>query len=356
MGRFATLRCYLGFALLCAFNCCQSNGQEPAVQQHILLPPTAGATALSTAINAEAAYVAAAGDYLVSAAVARRHNALAAEQEMRNSVLWVNTYFERRELNRSYRAKEEPAYPDVEKKHQEMVRDRISQRYQEATRGDFTGDLNWLLRELPSSVLFYQVVPVGQAAAGQNRGALTEQDIHHVRLTDGKGAFFRADESRPLATRWPRILRGPEYEEERRHFEETRDEILKKRKAEQDLSWQDEQKLTEAVDRICSSFNAAYPPSRRVESSAVFKEYTVGKRFLQSLAAGVYRVIETNDLSIFDGSRCFHGENVAMLVRHLYENGLEFAPPEPGDEGAYRKIFFEMRSLYQSMLNEGSAP
>ena len=42
--------------------------------------------------------IAAQGDFLEAAAIARRHHAAAAEQEIKNSVEWVRAYFERKEL------------------------------------------------------------------------------------------------------------------------------------------------------------------------------------------------------------------------------------------------------------------
>ena len=41
------------------------------------------------------------------------------------------------------------------------------------------------------------------------------------------------------------------------------------------------------------------------------------------------------------------------LVEHMYRNGLEFAPPEAGGEGAYKTLFQDLRSLYMKIGRTG---
>jgi len=69
--------------------------ESPPARGHIFLPPTRGATVLSTHIDAQARYIAAVGDFLESRAIARRIEADAFDREMDNALKWVETYFER---------------------------------------------------------------------------------------------------------------------------------------------------------------------------------------------------------------------------------------------------------------------
>ena len=66
-------------------------------------------------IEAEAQYVAAYGDMVESVAIARKINAQAVALEIQNSIDYVDAYFKRRELNRQWRAKENPNYLESEK-------------------------------------------------------------------------------------------------------------------------------------------------------------------------------------------------------------------------------------------------
>lgn len=325
---------------------------------HIWLPPSWGATPLSTVIQAEASYIAAAGDYLESAAIARRHHAAAAEHEMRNALLWVDTYFGMREKNRAWRLKENPNFLMREEKRQKVMADRIDKFFQHTLKGDVTEEINWLLRELSGPALAYQYMPGDKTLADSNLDEkLGPRDLRLIRLADGsRGLVFAADEGEVLKTNWPRALRGPEFESVRGHFERTRDEVLKEFKDKGKLSWESEQRLMAAVDRVAAAFSAAYPREVRLESGPAYLEYAAGKRFVQALAAGAYRAINTTDRWMLDGSLKFTGDSVVDLVHHMYQNGLEFAPPEPGAEGVYRKVFLAMRGLYLGLAPDNALP
>jgi hypothetical protein len=337
-----------------------AQGVPVIAREHIWLPPTYGATPLSTIINAQANYIAGLGDYLESASVARVNNAVAAEQEMKNALRWVDTYFEMREKNRAWRLKENPPHSVHLDRQQQAMRDNIDKYFQESLKGDVTKQLNWLLRELSGPALAYQYLPGDKTLAGSNLDEkLGPRDLHLLRLTDGgRGSklVFPADDATVLETRWPMALRIPEFRAVREHFEKTRDEVLKELRDTGKLNWESEQKLMAAVDEVAAAFNTAYPREVRTESGPAYVEYAAGKRFVQALAAGVYRALNTQDRWVLDGSYKFNGDSVVGLIHHMYQNGLEFAPPEPGGEGVYKKMFFALRGLYLGLSAENPAP
>jgi hypothetical protein len=333
----------------------------PQPRSHILLPPQYGATVASTIIFAQASYIASVGDFLESAAIARRHNAVAAEHEMRNAVRWVSTYFERRELNRAYRLKENPPFLDKEEHRQKQYRRRIDDNAQLVIGGNVTDELNWMLRELAGMSLAYQLMPGPQSLADSPVDQkFAAGDVRHLRLTDGgkvggQMLVFRADAAEITATRWPRALRPREFEESRRAFEDARKSAALEIGRKGQLSLEKEEALMNAVDKLSAVFNSVYPPKQNASSPSKFLVYLGGKRYLQSLAASVLRLIETNDARVFDGSYVFEGDSVVDLVQHMCRYGLEFAPPEPGDEATYRKLFFAMRGVYRSTAPEAEA-
>jgi hypothetical protein len=328
--------------------------QQPVQSQvHVYYPSAPAATALSAQIHAQAAYLRAAGEYAVNAAIARRHHAEAFSRELDNAVKWVETYFKRREINTAERKKQGMlrSYNTSEEKRQQMARERMDRMYQDVLRGDVTGELNWLLRELASLMLAYEYLPGEQALAdsGLDR-KLDPGDSFHIRLTDGvtsggKQLVFRADEARLLETHWPLVLRAPEFDAVRLRFDQTRDEVLGKAGKGQTLAYEDCTRLMEAVNGVNEALERAYPLSRRREPS-VYLDYISARRYVLTLVATVFRLIESNDPRVFDGSYRFTGETVVDLLDHMYKNGLKFAPPEPGDEGTYQKLFQSMRVLY----------
>jgi len=69
----------------------------------------------------------------------------------------------------------------------------------------------------------------------------------------------------------------------------------------------------------------------------------------------VVRALETNDRWIFDGSYKFQGKSLVELLQHMSRNGLEFAPPEAGDEGTYNRLFLGLRNVYLNLMPDASA-
>lgn len=342
----------------------------PGPHHHIALPPQYGATVMSTIIFAQASYIAAVGDFLESAAIARRHHAIAAEHEMRNAVLWVQTYFERRALNRAYRMKENPPYLDKEEYRLSQQKRLIEKLPQNVVAGDVTHEINWMLREMSAASMAYQLMPGAQSLADSVLDQkLDAGDVHHIRLTDGAKVggskevraggpmvgqviVFRADAADPTATRWPRALRKREFDEPWQHFEDALKAAAREIADRGELSREKEESLMESIDRLSAVFNSVYPAKENAQSPQKYLVYSGGKRYLQSLAGGVLRLLETNDTRVFDGSYRFTGDSVVDLLQHLSRYGLEFAPPEAGDEGTYKRLFFVVRGIYESMASQ----
>lgn len=337
----------------------QSAGPIPS-QQHIFLPPSYGATPMSAQLQAEAAYVAGLGDFMISQSIARRHHAAAAEHEIRNSLLWVQTYFERKEVNRAFYKKYHPDYLDRQAKQQKQTDRRINDLPELVLEGDPTDELNVLLERVAGSTLAHDFLSESNPLVESEFDTpLLAGDSGHILLTDGgkRGAeqlVFRADDAQLFDERWPLALRGPEFDDVREGFEHARDAALGELKDGGKLTKETEQSLFDAVDKLTTAFNDAYPYSRRATSQD-FLVYGAGKRYVQSLALGVFRLVETSDSRLFDGSYKFSGSSLVQLVGHLCRFGLEFAPPKPGDEGTYEKLFHGLRRLYLHLEDEEAA-
>lgn len=333
------------------------------------VPRPWGATPHSTMIHAQATALASQGYFLETAAIARRHRALAAKQEMENMVQWVDTYFDMRQRNRAWRLKEGslPNYMRQERERQEVMRYQVENFLDNALKNDIAGKLNWLLTQLSGLLLSYQhQAGYGTAVDLELNQQLTPDDVRHVRLTDGgrlggQKLIFRADDGKVLQTDWPLAFRPRQFDEVREYFEATRDGVVASLAAGGNLSWEEQEAITDAIDRLRTVFNDVYDTERRLqmqlEQPGTYSTvYKVGERFLQALAVGVFRAINTNDRAIFDGSYRFTGSNVPELVEHMCGHGLEFAPPEAGDEATYRKVYLGMRELYLRLRPEPGIP
>ena len=322
-------------------------------RDHIFLPPTRGATVLSTYIDAQARDVAAMGDFLESEAIARRHRAAAAEHEMQNAVLWVETYFKRRELNRAYRLKENPPYLDREVARDKVAARRIAESPGLVREGDVTDELNWLLDKLATTTLAYEYFYSSKGEFDDSKidQRLSLGDIGHIVFTDGGRKYghkltFRADDPKLLHERWPLFLRAPAFNDCREEFEKTRDTALKEVEEKGELSYESWRALQHTVDRIAERLNQEYRKQGEPPSPQMFLMYNQGKRFLQSLALGIHCAATTNDLEVFRGSYRFAGDSMFELIRHVCLYGLQFSPPEAGDEPTYERLLIAMRQVY----------
>ncbi|QGJ70453.1 Hypothetical protein PBC10988_21500 [Planctomycetales bacterium 10988] len=323
----------------------------------VILPDARGATAASTIIHAKAALAVGLGQLAESLAIARRHHAAAVEHEMQNRRQWVDTYFEMRAANRAYRREEDPPFLErAAKRHAQRERVIYDQTYLIQGKEISADDLNFLLRELAIAPSLASTLLNGGLDVGQE--SLSQDELKHIRLTDGamsEGSrmVFRAHDGQVLRTDWPFLLRSPEFEQARLHFEELRDASLAKLKAGGSLTPEEEANLMLAVDDLATQLELEYPRERRTNDYLTFSRYKGAKLFLQELALGIYRLLETNDQEAISGGLAFEGDSIGGLVLHLLQQSLEFAPPEAGDERVYKKLFLALREMAQAVDGRG---
>jgi hypothetical protein len=317
-----------------------------------------GGTPASYQIQAEASYMKAYGRMNESLATARKVNAEAVALEIQNSIDDVKAYFERRRINREEVAQLDPNYLERETKRQAVLKRRVETQYQDILRGDVTRPLNWLLRELSGPAVAYQYLPGSQTLVhSQLDPKFSPRDLHQIRLTDGGGKAshftLRADDGKVLQDKWPLALRGNEFAEVRTNYEKVRDDVMKEVQDTGKTTPESEAKLMQSVNTLFVALEDAYPKEVRQDPEK-YTTYSTAKRFLQATLASCNRALSTNDPYILGGGLRFQGDSVVGLIQHMYQNGLEFAPPEPGGEGVYKTLFESLRTLYTSIGSDKS--
>ena len=279
------------------------------------------------------------------------------ELEIQDSLEALDAYFERQKMNREFR-KYELDPQEAEKLHQQRLRNVVMELYQKVDEGGPpTKTLNWLLQELAAPTLAYRYLPSDQTLADSKLDQkLSPDDLRLICLTDGAGhvrtLVATAGSGEVLKTQWPFALKASEFDEVRRQFEESRDKVISKARDQGGISFQSAKNLRDNVIGLQVALEEAYPPKRRTENADVFLEYGTAKRFLLDLWGSVYRATSTTDMSVFKGRLRFQGDSVVALLQHMYSSGLQFAPPEPGGEGVYRRLFNAMRNLYINLGEE----
>ena len=320
----------------------------------VFLPPTRGATVLSSSIDAQARLFVGMGDFMERAANARKLHAEASSREMDNAVKWVETYFKKRELNRAYRLKENPPYLDGLKEREEKYEQRIREFPEESLYGDPTSDMNKLLDKLATTSLAYEAIygsdsQFSDSAIDQH---LTPDDIFHILLTDGgrkdgQRMTFRASDADVLSERWPVVFREPDFQLVRQRYEQVRVKVLREIQNQHELSYTTWIEMQEALDVLAAELNGKYRKEERTKPPFTrWQTYYQGVQFLKGQASVIHRAYRTNQAEAFDGSYRFAGDSVFDLIRHMCRRGLQFANPEAGDEPTYRKLFIGMRHIY----------
>ncbi|HVC92486.1 MAG TPA: hypothetical protein VND64_02295 [Pirellulales bacterium] len=317
--------------------------------QVIVRCPQSSLSLLSNNILADAAYLRAQGSFLVSASIARNLNAEAASKEMDNAVKWVNTYFERRRLNREARDAEHIDYLEHLEKGREQQR-RIIDENLEALGSDLSDELNFMLREL-ADYTSYSTFISGSVLDSPDNAPLSDDEkarifVNEGKRVGGKTRRFAVDTAEELATDcWPSALRGEPFAGARSEFEKARDAIKRT------MNPANEARLMKAVDQLSDVLNAAFPRERRKGLSPDdFFAYLAAKRYVQSLALSTFRLIETQRPLAADESFCFNGKTVGELLGHMMGKGLEFDKHGPGGEGTYHKLYDTVRAFYKRLV------
>jgi len=327
---------------------------------HYIVPRGRGATPLSTVIEAQADLVYSQGQFLESAAIARRIHAEAYAQEIQNSIEEVKAYFERRRINRETVLAEKGNRPDIIRaKKQEAMESYIKKDLHELLKqADVTKQLNWLLAELCGPAMSVQYLGRGDSLPELN-DSLSEDAKAQIWLTDGGSAGrrleFKLSDGKVLDTPWPSGLRRERFESLRKEFEAARDELIKEIEANGQVSDATRDRLMLATNQLLVTLEEAFPDVDRKDSS-IFLEYHAARLYLKSLVGQVNRAISTNDRTVFTGALRFQGTTILELIQHMYQSGLMFAPHKEGGERVYKNLVQSLRNLYINLPTVRPAP
>ena len=64
------------------------------------------------------------------------------------------------------------------------------------------------------------------------------------------------------------------------------------------------------------------------------------------------RLVVLDDDEAIQQLEPFNGDTVTELIAFMCQHGLQFAPPESGDEATYRKVFLAMREVFVTFETE----
>jgi len=319
--------------------------------------------AIASRIYAEADLTRAVGEAAVDFEVARRLRAETVRRQIQNSVLRVKAYWDRRSIMEAELLKRRYDELKVQRRRASktwgMLKDFPYFAPARITNGDA---LNFLLHRLAVTLLAYEFT--GNSSADALRKdkdlRLTPEVLHALRLRQaqagGKVLVFRADEHEGMNLDWwPAALRLPVFRPLRERVQAARERVLQLPADDEESLFAALQELDTALLQLVDQFEKYYTRDRIFERGySSWAEYKTADAFLKNLVGEVGRIRQTGRPPKVPGPQRFCGGNVVDLIKHMCENGLEFAPALPGDEFAYFKVFKQLRDLYVVAVSSDS--
>lgn len=286
-------------------------------------------------------------------AEARERHANAAKLEGEAEVQDVMNRIKIREIEEADRARRIRENIAKRKENNAKTWDRLKH-HPELTSGEILtgGALNFLKNRLSTTLITYQPSEKESAARTQavsSQLQLTPTMIHALQVRQlvgrGESLVFRLDEGRSIQVDWwPPALRIAELKTPRLNFERARNELFEAQTPDQ---FYDKIKLLlVAHAKLEDEFLSREPHAERVKNQNSIHDYLDGKAVLRSKLSEIRRLHRVGPGQTAAGALSFKSDDLTELLTHMVRNGLEFAPPKPGDEPAYQQVFHMLRDLY----------
>lgn len=340
--------------IVCLSAAVNSARAQNRVRGHVLLPRTSGATVLSTYINASANRAVAVGDFLESAAIARQIHLESDRLEMENSIKWVETYFERRKLNREYRDELRKDYQETKASIALAYHKRI--KYGD-TVADPTKDLNYMLNALIGDQNSFAAIFVADSPV-MNCGdmKLTANDVSRINMDAGSGNKFKLGKAMLIDTIWPKSFDAPVFDDIRFRYDAIRKQTQNEIR-EGNLSLKTFEELNRLLGELKEKFEEYYTWQRVREAKTMdlaglvyFKES--GNRFVQTQRAGALRAFSAKDPGAYELRFQFDGDTLTDLLRYCSTHHVKFASPEPTAQDLYAKLYQSLRVIYLEFITD----
>jgi hypothetical protein len=179
---------------------------------------------------------------------------------------------------------------------------------------------------------------------------ISDDILKHINLTAGPGTgnvgLLRTD------LKWPAPLRRPEFDEPRKSLNVKIPNAV------------DEAKKSGRVGQgqlrdIKDDMQAMHDILRRLVDDMAPGDYIEAKHYLNTLNESVKALSDPNVANFFNDKWVARGKTVGELVENLRRKeaaGLTFAPAAPGDEWAYRALYYALRDYDAGMQVSSKQP
>jgi hypothetical protein len=172
---------------------------------------------------------------------------------------------------------------------------------------------------------------------------LDPEILRKINITNGVGSGSVGVLRNGGQLRWPFVLRGKDYKEQR----EKLDELAPKAVSQAETNNVDPD-VIQSMQKLISTLTAKLKD--HVDDLSP-NQYIEGKRYLRDLNDAVTKLTEPNAANYFDKKWAAQGHSVVELIRYMTDQGLKFAPATPGDEAAYTSLQRSMAAYDAPSIN-----
>jgi hypothetical protein len=293
---------------------------------------------------------------------ARKELADAVDKELDNYLKYARTYFDRRLENEQKKMELREVYEN-RKDEYAIQRENGRKRLLDTLLKDpeLAGPaidrglaLNKLLERFYNTPIAYGIHlgPSIEEALG-DRMDLSPTIFNAIWVqSSGSGSKFRLTEPMSLdVTRWPDMLRAPQYDSYRMAVETQREKLLTFAKPGKTVPVSVLNDMEVAVGNLMQAFFRANPPgARRGMPTEFVRAYLQTEEFLAGLDRDLRSIQNSGIASSLGSAKPFDpevdGRDLPALISWMIRSGLSFAPASRGDEPVYRGVFTRMRDLY----------
>lgn len=316
----------------------------------VFLPETQGVAVLTAYINATSNRLVAMGDYLESVARSRKIHLEADRIAMENSIQWVETYFEKKRLNKEYREADRIDYLESRTLRNQTLHQRV-------TTGDVSGTpseaLNYMLKVLIGDENAYASIFLNdEPRMTCDDFFLTPTDIANIKISSGGGGSFQLSEPILIEDDWPIVFDEDEFAQIKIAYDEAR----KKASIEIDagnLTSGTFKELTSILKELEESFEDYYQFSKRKDEfdlAALVEFKEIGRRFFLSQRTGALRARLSDDPRSYRMQYQFDGEKMSDLLKYCASHQLKFSEPDEDGRDTYARLFSGLRIIYSEFI------
>lgn len=303
----------------------------------------------------------AAVDYQTARAIA----AEAYDMELDNALKTVDIYFRRRELRDAKVLKNH--LDEADKRKTGALRRLVDH-------PDMTGEgitngkaLNTMKEALRSSVLSFAYLNEDYEVADlMSRLQLTPEDLSKINLkltnVRGETGTFSADTGQLNTFQWwPQLLRDERFKAERQAIEANlvtiRQAASQQTEIDPKLTAQLESSILALANKFLAEVDGQEMARQGVQDYYIYRESETHLQSLSYAARRLKQVGKADGALIMSGyNPSVDGKNLTSLLSYMVRNGVEFAPPEPGNENTYEKLFEMAKGLYVATSSSKGSP